>query len=132
MAAPISTTVNITNASGDTATLVSSTYENAPNTIKSGESVAFEQDTSLDHVGSVMYAIGKMATWVVLWTVDNQVTTWILPPDTPVIWKYVWNTLQFDPYENSYPTGSGGTYNSNVDISSTGDAQTLNAKISYT
>ncbi|XP_039038766.1 uncharacterized protein LOC120176409 [Hibiscus syriacus] len=130
MAAPTPTTVTLSNQSGDTALLVSSTYKSSPYVIKSGDSVSFEQNTSLNTFGSAVYAMGKMATWIVVWTANNQVATSVLPAGTRVIWEDVWSTIGPDKAESSYDTGYGWGYKSEVEISSNGDAQTLTATIS--
>ncbi|XP_039038754.1 uncharacterized protein LOC120176396 [Hibiscus syriacus] len=128
--APVPTTVKLENVCGDTLKLVSSTYEGAPDVIKSGAPpVVFEQDTSINAYGSVVYAVGKIATWVVVWTANNQVTTSILPAGDPVIWEEIWKNIQPDHADDSYPTSYGWGYNSEVDINSSGDAQSLSATI---
>ncbi|XP_039019534.1 uncharacterized protein LOC120151054 [Hibiscus syriacus] len=129
--APIPTTIKLENVCGDTLMLVSSTYEGAPGVIKSdAPPVVFEQDTSINAYGSVVYAIGKIATWVVVWTANNQVTTSILPSGTTVIWEEIWQNIQPDHADDSYITSYSWGYNSEVDIKSSGDAQSLNATIS--
>ncbi|XP_039038755.1 uncharacterized protein LOC120176397 [Hibiscus syriacus] len=130
MAAPTPTFVGLSNQSGDTALLVSSTYISSPIIIKSGDSVVFEQNTALDTFGSAVYAMGKMATWIVVWTANNQVATSIRPADTLVIWEHVRSTIRPDKAESSYDTRYGWGYKSEVEISWNGDAQTLNATIS--
>ncbi|XP_039019541.1 uncharacterized protein LOC120151062 [Hibiscus syriacus] len=131
MAAPTATTVVLENQSGDTAILVSSTYEGAPSVIKSGEQpVVFDQNTELNTYGSVMYAIGKIATWIVVWTANNQVATWILPAGTSAVWTDIWNKIQPDNANDSYTTSYGWMYESDAHIKSNGDAQDLTAGIS--
>ncbi|XP_039034501.1 uncharacterized protein LOC120170648 [Hibiscus syriacus] len=131
MATPTTpTTVTLSNQSGDTAMLVSSTYQGVPNVIKSFQTILFQQNTSLNTFGSAMYAMGNIATWVVVWTANNQVATSILPAGTNVIWEEIWSTIRPDKVESSYTTSYGWEYNSEVQISSNGDAQTLTAKIS--
>ncbi|XP_039019535.1 uncharacterized protein LOC120151055 [Hibiscus syriacus] len=128
MAAPTTpTTVQLVNDSGDTLTLVSSTYGGVSNVIKSGESVVFEQNTSLNTFGSAVYTIGKIAIWIVVWTANNQVATSILPAGTPAIWEDIWNKIQPDRADYSYLSSYGWLYRSQVDIKSDGDAQTLSA-----
>ncbi|XP_039034505.1 uncharacterized protein LOC120170656 [Hibiscus syriacus] len=133
MAAPTTpTNVVLDNQSGDTLMLVSSTYEGVPNVIKSGASPSeFPQDTELSVIASVVYAVGNIATWVVVWTANNEVATSVLPPGTPLIWKDIWNKLQRDGAIDSYRTSYGWEYNSTVEIKSDGDAQTLSVIISY-
>ncbi|KAK8561336.1 hypothetical protein V6N13_149488 [Hibiscus sabdariffa] len=130
--ATTTTTVSLTNLSGDTAMLVSTTYESAPAMIRSDAPlVSFQQNLSTNTPGSVMYDIGKLGTWMVSWTADNQVTIQILPAGASVTWKSIWDTLQPNYANITVTMPDGSKYNSKAEISSTGDAQTLNAVILY-
>ncbi|XP_039038747.1 uncharacterized protein LOC120176387 [Hibiscus syriacus] len=131
MAAPTTpTTVTLRNSSGDTAMLVSSTYGGVPKAIQSGgESSEFQQDTSLNSFGSVVYAIGNIATWVVVWTANNQVAISILPAGAPIVWTDIWDKIQRDNAHDSYTTSYGWKYDSAARIESNGDAQVLIASI---
>ncbi|XP_039019540.1 uncharacterized protein LOC120151061 [Hibiscus syriacus] len=112
--------------------LVSSTYEGVPSVIKSGASPSeFPQDTELNVIASVVYAIGNIATLVVVWTVNNEVAASILPAGTSIIWKDIWNKLQRDFSIDSYCTSYGWQYNSTLEIKSDGDAQTLSVILFY-
>ncbi|XP_039038765.1 uncharacterized protein LOC120176408 [Hibiscus syriacus] len=125
------TNVVLGSRSGDTLMLVSSTYEGVPNVIKSRASPSeFQLDTELSVIASVVYAIGDIATWVVVWTANDEVATSILPAGTPVVWKDIWSKLKRDGADDSYTNSYGWVYNSAVEIKSDGDSQTLTATIS--
>ncbi|GMJ03484.1 hypothetical protein HRI_004017900 [Hibiscus trionum] len=125
------TTARLTNLSGDTAMLVSSTYDTAPKKIRSEKTATFTQNISTNMLGTVVYNIGSIVTWIILWTSDNKVTTWIVPYGQPIFWKNIWDTLEPNNAQYSYTTDYNEIYTSTVDISSTGDAQTLNATITH-
>ncbi|KAK8564235.1 hypothetical protein V6N13_005533 [Hibiscus sabdariffa] len=130
--ATTTTTVSLRNLSGDTAMLVSTTYESAPAMIRSDAPlVSFQQNLSTSTPGSVMYDIGKLGTWMVSWTADNQVTIQILPAGASVTWKSIWDNLQPNYANITVTMPDGAKYNSKAEISSTGDAQILNAVILY-
>ncbi|KAK8561342.1 hypothetical protein V6N13_149479 [Hibiscus sabdariffa] len=127
------TSVQLTNLSGETATLVSSNYGAALGRIRNDTApIAFQQYISADMNGAVAYNVGNIVTWIVIWTTDYRVATLVLPAGAPVVWKDIAdNNLQFNRAENSLRMEYGGKYTSKADISSTPEGQTLNVTISY-
>ncbi|KAK8564236.1 hypothetical protein V6N13_005532 [Hibiscus sabdariffa] len=133
MATPAAaTTVILTNLCGDTASLVSSIYGSAPVTIRTDTlSVSFQQNISTNTPGSLMYDIGKFATWMISWTADNRIAIQIVPAGTAVTWQSIWDTLRPNYVNISATMPDGSKYNSKAEITSTVDAQIVDAEITY-
>ncbi|KAK8561343.1 hypothetical protein V6N13_149478 [Hibiscus sabdariffa] len=126
------TTVKLLNLSGDTATLVSSTYGTDLTRIPTGATpVPFKQDISPYTIGAVAYNIGNIVTWIVLWTADNRVATRIVPAGAPVVWKDIGDKLCPDHADDSLTMDDGGTYKSSADLYPSHDGQNLSVTISY-
>ncbi|KAK8564224.1 hypothetical protein V6N13_005546 [Hibiscus sabdariffa] len=126
------TTVHLTNLSGDTATLVSSAYESALAKIRNDAApIPFVQDISPYALGAVVYNVGNIVKWIVLWTTDNRVTTRVVPVGSVVVWKDIRDKLSPDHADNSFTTDDGGVYTSSADINPTHDGQNLSVTISY-